>query len=203
MKKRIRIEKVSTWGSVFAFCLTLIFLGIAVWSWGEFNTIKTATDQYIACEEATKQMQEGSDYMTEQVRLYTMTGEKQYMDNYFSEKRNSKKREASLESIKKEFGETEMYKAIQDAYKSSEELTSIEYKAMRLVLETSGLSRDAWPKEVQEVSLTHQEDDLPAVSLSVGTAFADRENPGESIFKDADKALYYVKEHGRNGCGFY
>lgn len=97
MKKKIRIEKVSTWGgSVFAFCLTLIFLGIAVWSWGEFNTIKTATDQYIACEEATKQMQEGSDYMTEQVRLYTMTGEKQYMDNYFLEKHNSKKREASL-----------------------------------------------------------------------------------------------------------
>ncbi|MEQ2370270.1 hypothetical protein WMO28_04785 [Blautia sp. CLA-JM-H16] len=46
-------------------------------------------------------------------------------------------------------------------------------------------------------------DDLPAVSLSVRTAFADRENPGESIFKDADKALYYVKEHGRNGCSFY
>ena len=30
----------------------------------------------------------------------------------------------------------------------------------------------------------------PAVSLSVGVAFADRENPGESIFKDADKVLY-------------
>lgn len=52
-------------------------------------------------------------------------------------------------------------------------------------------------------TLLNPEDDLPAVSLSVGTAFADRENPEESIFKDADKALYYVKEHGRNGCGFY
>ena len=36
----------------------------------------------------------------------------------------------------------------------------------------------------------------PAVSLSVGVAFADRENPGESIFKDADKVLYRVKENG-------
>lgn len=43
----------------------------------------------------------------------------------------------------------------------------------------------------------------PAVSLSVGVAFADRENPGESIFKDADKTLYRVKENGRNGCDFY
>ena len=34
----------------------------------------------------------------------------------------------------------------------------------------------------------------PAVSLSVGVAFADRENPGESIFKDADKTLYRVSK---------
>lgn len=371
MKKKIRIEKVSTWSTVIAFFLTFIFLGIAVWSWGEFNTIKTATEQYITCEDATKQMQEGSDYLTEQVRLYTMTGEKQYMDNYFKEKETGKKREASLESIKKEFGETEMYYVIQAAYKNSEELMNIEYKAMRLVVENTGLSRKAWPQEIQAIKLSYPEsdlsatgkmriaqllvsnnsyqaakeritnkcqeckslladttrnvqgksiriskeivkklegcmavlvaliviisviirklivkpllsynqsikngeifpvigaaelqnlaetyntmyrdiqetqklirheaendaltellnrryfdkiiriydegkssfalllnpeDDLPPVSLSVGAAFADRENPGESIFKDADKALYYVKEHGRNGCSFY
>ena len=46
-------------------------------------------------------------------------------------------------------------------------------------------------------------DDLPAVSLSVGVAFTDRANPGESIFKDADKALYCVKQSGKHGCGFY
>ena len=30
-----------------------------------------------------------------------------------------------------------------------------------------------------------------------------RENPGQSIFKDADPALYQVKQNGRHGCGFY
>ena len=35
------------------------------------------------------------------------------------------------------------------------------------------------------------------------TIFADRENPGQSIFKDADQALYQVKQNGRHGCGFY
>lgn len=34
-------------------------------------------------------------------------------------------------------------------------------------------------------------------------AFTDRENPGQSIFKDADQALYQVKQNGRHGCGFY
>lgn len=34
-------------------------------------------------------------------------------------------------------------------------------------------------------------------------AFTDRENPDQSIFKDADQALYQVKQNGRHGCGFY
>lgn len=51
--------------------------------------------------------------------------------------------------------------------------------------------------------LARPEDGMPKVSLSVGVAFADRPNPGESLFKDADQALYHTKEHGRNGCTFY
>ena len=51
--------------------------------------------------------------------------------------------------------------------------------------------------------LSKEENGIPAVSLSVDVAFSDRENPGKSIFTDADKALYHIKENGRNGCGFY
>ncbi len=28
-------------------------------------------------------------------------------------------------------------------------------------------------------------------------------NPSPSIFTDADKALYHIKENGKHGCGFY
>ena len=51
--------------------------------------------------------------------------------------------------------------------------------------------------------LSNPADGLPPVSLSVGVAFSDRQDPGESIFKDADHALYHVKQHGKHGCGFY
>ena len=51
--------------------------------------------------------------------------------------------------------------------------------------------------------LKHPKDDLPPVSLSVGVAFSDRENPQGDIFKDADTALYKVKKAGRNGCEVY
>ena len=51
--------------------------------------------------------------------------------------------------------------------------------------------------------LLHPKDDLPPVSLSVGVAFSDRKNPQGDIYKDADTALYRVKEAGRNGCAIY
>lgn len=52
-------------------------------------------------------------------------------------------------------------------------------------------------------ALLQEENGLPPTSLSVGVAFADRENPGGDIFKDADTALYIVKEAGRCGCVVY
>ena len=51
--------------------------------------------------------------------------------------------------------------------------------------------------------LQHPADDLPPVSLSVGVAFADRDNARGDIFKDADTALYRVKEAGRCGCEIF
>ncbi len=52
-------------------------------------------------------------------------------------------------------------------------------------------------------TLQRPKDDLPPISLSVGVAFSDRENPQGDIFRDADTALYRVKEAGRNGCAIY
>ncbi|MGX8775230.1 MAG: GGDEF domain-containing protein, partial [Bacillota bacterium] len=51
--------------------------------------------------------------------------------------------------------------------------------------------------------LQNPKDDLPPASLSVGVAFSDRENPHGDIFRDADTALYQMKESGRSGCRFF
>lgn len=51
--------------------------------------------------------------------------------------------------------------------------------------------------------LAAAEEGLPAVSLSVGAAFTDRLDGQLTLFKAADLALYYTKEHGRGGCNIY
>ncbi len=52
-------------------------------------------------------------------------------------------------------------------------------------------------------ALRDTSDGLPVVTLSIGCAFCDRENPTEDLYKDADAALYDVKERGRSGFAFF
>ena len=56
-------------------------------------------------------------------------------------------------------------------------------------------------KEINEI-LLHPDDGLPAFSISVGIAFSQK-GYNEELFRRADKALYYTKEHGRCGFTFY
>lgn len=51
--------------------------------------------------------------------------------------------------------------------------------------------------------LLHPDDGLPPLSLSVGVAFGNGAHSGSHLAKDADLALYRVKEAGRCGCAFY
>lgn len=51
--------------------------------------------------------------------------------------------------------------------------------------------------------LMNPKDDIPPVSLSVGAAFSDRENPQGDIFKDADIAMYRAKDAGKGHCCIY
>lgn len=52
-------------------------------------------------------------------------------------------------------------------------------------------------------TLKTPKDGLPPISLSVGVAFGDRDNPTDDIFKDADTALYRTKSARLGGCEFY
>ena len=68
-----------------------------------------------------------------------------------------------------------------------------------------GMQREYLPileqklKSMNEI-LQKPTDGLPPVSLSVGVALSDQGFP-EELYRQADQALYYVKEHGR--CGYH
>ena len=65
--------------------------------------------------------------------------------------------------------------------------------------------RDLVAEKIERInqSLQTPRDGLPAISISAGVAFGDRENPTEDIYKDADTALYRAKERHNGSCEFY
>ena len=74
-----------------------------------------------------------------------------------------------------------------------------------ILVEMTSAYKETVITKIQKINdlLSQQNTALPQISLSVGVAFSDRKTPGESIFKDADKALYYTKSHGKCGYTIY
>lgn len=58
-----------------AVAVAVVFIFICVRGEQEFRVLRSTTEDYISCEKAANQLQQGSNYLTEQVRLYTMTGD--------------------------------------------------------------------------------------------------------------------------------
>lgn len=80
MGKKIKIRRVSSWIIGITVFVAALFLIISMISERKFLILHDTTEPYIQCERAAKQLQDGSDYLTEQVRLYVMTGQRTYME---------------------------------------------------------------------------------------------------------------------------
>ena len=161
--KRVKIRKVCTWSMITTIVIGILFIVVSTWSNREFHALQTATDRYILCEQSANDLMDGSDYLTEQVRLYVMTGRREYMDSYFQEA-NSSRRETALENLKQDFDGTHTFAALQSALSYSEDLMNTEYYAMRLVSEAQNIDEVTWPQAIHDVQLTDGDAQLSAAN---------------------------------------
>lgn len=157
MKKKIRIQNVSAWSIGITLALALLFAVVSIQAEKEFRILKKATDQYIVCENAAKQLQDGADYLTEQVRLYAMTADMTYLKLYFEEAEVTRRREHALENLEEYFADTEIFQALQDAMDSSENLMNTEYYSMKLVAEAKKTEESDLPQQIQELQLSEED----------------------------------------------
>ena len=162
MGRKIKIGKVSSWSIGITLLVAALFLTISVLSEKEFSILHDTTEQYIECERAVKQLQDGSDYLTEQVRLYAMTGQRTYMEQYFKEAETTRRRETALENLKTYFDGTDAFTALQHAMSSSKELMDTEYYSMRLEADGCGADLSSFPAAIREVRLSEEDSRLSA-----------------------------------------
>ena len=162
MMKRVKIRKVSAFDMVITIVVGILFFVIAYWGNKEFHALQDTTEQYIVCERAANSLRDASDYLTEQVRLYAMTGETQYMENYFEEADTNHRREQALDDLRTYFDGTHAFATLRNALTFSDRLMDTEYYSMRLVCAAEGIDESTWPEELRAVTLSAEDASLPA-----------------------------------------
>ncbi len=151
--KKIRIQRVSAFDICVTLLLAAVFILLSVRGTGELKKMELATDDYIQCESLARQLQSGSDYLVEQVRMYTITGQREYMDNYFEELNVTRRRENALDYFAENYSDTDAFALLKSAMSTSQNMSYTDRYAMRLVAEATLADSSDWPAELRSVSL--------------------------------------------------
>lgn len=75
-----------------------------------------------------------------------------------------------------------------------------------IVVEMPSVNKDSISERLEKlkIELIKSEIDLPPVTISAGITFSDYEGENKmDVFRQADEALYFSKEHGKNSYSFY
>ena len=127
-----------------------------------YGVMQSATERYIDKQHRAFDLQISSDYLTEQVRCFTVTGERVYLDNYFEEANVTRRRDLALEALAEDMAESEAYRNLTSAMNKSVTLMNREYYAMRLTAEAFGYDLADLPAEIRDVLVAASTEALSA-----------------------------------------
>jgi diguanylate cyclase (GGDEF)-like protein len=178
--KGIRINQLNTTALMVSCVLFLLVLFATLQVSRKYRDLITSANKYMQCEKAVTMIENGSDYLTEQVRLFVITKEKKYSDNYFTELNKTRRREQGLEYlIDCDISETSL-SYLEHALKYSNALTDREVYAMKLAAIASGLDLTELAPEIQntelsadDLKLSPEEMDAAARDLVFNSAYQD------------------------------
>ena len=83
----------------FSLVVTAVLIFATVKAIHSYRALENSTDVYITLEEQAYELMTASDYLTEQVQRFTVSGERRYLDNYFREAFQNRRREGAIDAI--------------------------------------------------------------------------------------------------------
>ena len=119
----------------------------------QYDNLRSSTAELIEWQNSAYELQNGSDYLTEQVRYFAITGERVYLDNYFQEANVTQRREKALAVLRENLEGSAAYRELEQAMRDSMGLMEQEYYVMRLTVDAFDYDLADFPQEVQAVNL--------------------------------------------------
>ena len=169
--------------AVLAFLASVILFAMDVYVAKGYVRMQEASDRYIQAQTAASDMESASDYLTDCVRSFVVTGDMEYLNEFFEEVNVTKKRDQAVQDLEDLLGgeNTSALDSLNKALDLSNELLKTEYKAMRLVLQSQGSDLSKVPEEISEVVLSQEE-----LSMSE----AELKEKAQSLVFDSEYMLY-------------
>ena len=118
-----------------------------------YEETHNATRNLFSLRKSAYELQQASDYLTEQIRYFVTSGDKAYLDDYFEEANTTKRRENALSNLKANQGDTVAFYNLNEAMRESLDLMNDEYYAARLIVDANGYDISTYPEEIQNVTL--------------------------------------------------
>ncbi|MEZ3433575.1 MAG: GGDEF domain-containing protein [Lachnospiraceae bacterium] len=178
----LRIQTLSLWMVAATLVVSVLIGDGIIHVMRDHKRLAEMTKEYIFVQKEAENLEIGSDYLTDQVRLYAVTKDPDYIEGYFTEVEETKRRDKALESLEEHLDgkHEEVLEASREALKLSNELMEMEIHAMKLValsVDEDGSMllpeiRD-YPLPEDEMSLSDEEKSEAAVKLVFSEGYQD------------------------------
>ena len=155
----IRLRMVNFLMIIAAVVMSFLLLISTYRTTSAYTEMREATDTYINCNQQMMNMQDASDYLTEQVRSFVVTGDIDCMKLYFEEADVTKRRDTAVAYFQL-ISDDVLFRYIENAMRYSTELMDQEYHAMKLAAQAREIESSLWPETVREYPLPKEDENL-------------------------------------------
>lgn len=107
-----------------------------------------------------QKIMDGSNYLTQQIQLYVMTGNREYADDYFEEITVRKRRKHALQALEEYKILPHTYQFLEDALAQSNQLMEREIYAIKLIALAQKADLHEFPETVQNLVLSEEDRNL-------------------------------------------
>ena len=161
-----------------------------------YKQMSATTEEHIDMEEAAHSLMDASDYLTEQVQRFVLTGDIAHLNAYFDEAENSKRRDDALKVMGRNPDNAAAFAELEEAMEGSLELMNTEFYAMRLVIEAKNIRNI--PGTLKTVLLKDEDAALSSaekVLLAEELLFSeDYYNKKDAIRKDMEESIGELRQ---------
>lgn len=156
--KGIRIQTLNYFMIAVSCTFYILILYITIKVSLHYSALTQNIEAYTTCSQDAHALEDASDYLTEQIRLYVITADPVYRDAYIEEVHVARRREHALENLQANscIGEDSLY-YLQHALDESNELTISEFYAMRLIEEASDDTPGEFPDALNNTKLSTED----------------------------------------------